>query len=316
MHNAVLFCRFGRLVHGLAALTLVLVLVGVIVRATGSGLGCGTAGGWHDWPLCHGQLFPPATIDAFIEYSHRLLAAVVSLSLLGAVIWTLKTPALRQRLMGGVLLALGLLVGQIVLGALTVRLLDGTQINPGFVVAHLATAFMFFATLVITGLHALQIAKANSTPAFSAHLRWYVSIVCGAVCVQLLVGGLVANLGASMACPEFPSCAGGVLIPAWDGPMGLQVLHRIGAVVVALLIMGLAWAVRRQSSLSLLAKVSVGLVALQFAMGVATVLLGLPLMARALHHVLAYVLLGAVVGIGYLVLWSPKNQASIPIGAG
>ncbi len=317
MDHSALFSRFGRLLLGTAGLTLVLVLVGAIVRSTGSGLGCGTAGGWHDWPLCHGRLLPPATVDSIIEFSHRALAAAVSLCLLGAVAWTASTPALRSRFGGAIAAALGLLILQIGLGALTVRLLDEGVINPAFVVAHLATAFAFFGTLVATGTRALGMARpadGAATP-FPTFAKLFTLATLGLVFIQILIGGLVANLGASLACPEFPACAGGVWIPSWAGPVGIQIAHRLGAVIVSVVVVALFFVLRPhpRAPRTLLA-VAVGVVAVQFALGVLTVLLGLPLMARAAHHVMAYALFGAIVSVAYGVLANPLRPQPESLG--
>src|SRR4051794_24647020 len=59
--------------------TYLLIVVGAIVRSTGSGLGC------PDWPLCHGQFLPPPSIASIIEFSHRASAAVVSALMLTMV---------------------------------------------------------------------------------------------------------------------------------------------------------------------------------------------------------------------------------------
>ena len=50
--------------------SLLLFVLGGIVRVTGSGLGC------PDWPLCYGQLFPPLELKAIIEYTHRFVAMI------------------------------------------------------------------------------------------------------------------------------------------------------------------------------------------------------------------------------------------------
>ena len=48
-----------------------LVVLGGVVRVTGSGLGC------PDWPLCYGRVVPPWELTALIEYSHRMVASAI-----------------------------------------------------------------------------------------------------------------------------------------------------------------------------------------------------------------------------------------------
>src|SRR2546429_10021619 len=65
--------RFKRLAWLAATCTYLLIILGAIVRITGSGLGCG-----EHWPLCNGRLLPPLDVPTLIEYGHRLAAAAVS----------------------------------------------------------------------------------------------------------------------------------------------------------------------------------------------------------------------------------------------
>src|SRR2546430_8528086 len=65
--------RFTPLAWAAAAATYLLIILGAIVRITGSGLGCG-----EHWPLCNGRLLPPLDLPTMIEYGHRLAALAVT----------------------------------------------------------------------------------------------------------------------------------------------------------------------------------------------------------------------------------------------
>src|SRR5213592_3258194 len=67
--------RFMTLAWVASTCTYLLIVLGAVVRITGSGLGCG-----EHWPLCNGHLFPPLNdIGTVIEWSHRLVAGLVTI---------------------------------------------------------------------------------------------------------------------------------------------------------------------------------------------------------------------------------------------
>ena len=65
---------FRRLSVAAIAFTYALIVIGGIVRVSGSGLGC------PDWPTCYGSVLPPLVIHAIIEFSHRFTAGIVTYS--------------------------------------------------------------------------------------------------------------------------------------------------------------------------------------------------------------------------------------------
>src|ERR1700740_2201171 len=124
----------------LIALTLI-VLTGAAVRLSGSGLGCPT------WPKCYGNVYPPLNTHAVIEFSNRLLTGPVSiaagLARLGA---GRRRPSRRDLVWLAALLPLGV-IGQAVLGGLTVR----GALDYGWVMGHFALSMLI---LVAGGMFA------------------------------------------------------------------------------------------------------------------------------------------------------------------
>ena len=98
----------------LVAATLVLMVLGAVVRAKGAGLAC------PDWPLCFGQAVPAFNVQIALEWSHRVLAASVSAGLVGLGFLSLRTPEHRALVARPLAVAGALLAAQVVLGGLTV----------------------------------------------------------------------------------------------------------------------------------------------------------------------------------------------------
>jgi len=284
--------RFARLAWLAATCTYLLIILGAIVRITGSGLGCG-----EHWPLCNGRLLPPLDLPTVIEYGHRLAALAVSVlvAALAAYAWWLRRETgigKRETCPGqAAYVALALLILQIALGAVTVKL----QLPPWTVILHLGTAMLLLATLIVTAKRPMLTPGASpgntgagSTPGSRPGLVATIALALGFVTV--LFGALTANLGAASACLGFPLC-NGALIPAGNYLQHVHWTHRLLA--FALLGYSLWWAVRSRRRGAWWV---VALVAVQITVAAAMVLLTLPPALQAAH-----VALGAAVWAGLVL---------------
>ncbi len=280
-----------------AGLTLGLMALGGVVRATGAGLAC------PDWPLCHGRLIPPLQGPVLIEYSHRLLAAVVGLAtlLLAASVW--RRHRRDGALVGLALVALLLLAGQVVLGGLTVR----TELTAALVAAHLGTAAAFLAALLL--LYAAARRRHGGGWAATPTLRATAALAAAVVLGQMVLGGYVSGSGAALACPDFPLCRGAV-VPRLVGPVLPHFLHRVGALAVALAVCLVAWQARGSAApLRRLALGSVGLVGAQIALGALNIVTRVAPPVTVLHLVAATVLFGALVLLAGLSV-APQGEVA------
>lgn len=302
---------FRILVTLTAGAVFALVVLGGVVRVTGSGLGC------PDWPLCHGRLIPPLEGPALIEYSHRLVAASVSFLVLAtaAVAWWYHR---RERwIVIPATGALGLLVVQVIVGGLTVI----WELPPTIVLVHLANAMALFALLLIPvtvtwyGPPVTAVPSGPLVPA--AHRDRYPRLVlttAAAAYVLILTGAYVVGTGAGLACPDFPLCLGQVLPPGHA--QGIQMLHRFTAAAVAVLLMVTivhTWRRReRFPGLMGVASLAGGLFMVQVSVGIAQVKLGLPLELRALHLATATAIWGSLVVLTLMAYGSRKAAVVIP----
>ena len=275
--------RFTRLAWTAAIFTYLLIILGAIVRITGSGLGCG-----EHWPLCNGKLLPPLDLPTLIEYGHRLAAAAVSglVTALAVYAWWLKhrppPPSTALHRPGvAAYVALMLLVLQVGLGAVTVKL----SLPPWTVILHLGTAMLLLATLLVAGRTANLTPGATLTPGASPGNTESLrtprsragSVVLGLGFVTVLMGALTANLGAASACVGFPLCNGQV-VPAGNYLQHVHWVHRLLAYTLFGYVWWWALHMRTRGAWWV-----VGLVTLQVAVAAAMVLLGLPAPLQATH---------------------------------
>ncbi len=260
--------------------TYLLIVVGGVVRVTGSGLGC------PDWPTCHGQLVPPLEPTAIIEYTHRLLGAIVSPLILAttAGAWLFRR---RERgLLAAATLAPVLLAVQIGLGAVVVRL----ELPAMVVLVHLVFALVILALLIWTAMMALPAPQARR-PAGPGWRRGPLVALTHATTlalfVLLVVGAFVLATGAGYACVGFPDCNGAALPFGSSRLVDLHLTHRLLAYVVAALVTLVvvqAWRGWRWLPAVPWAATALAVcVVLQIAFGATLVTTGLPALVRGLH---------------------------------
>jgi cytochrome c oxidase assembly protein subunit 15 len=281
-------------------LTFGLIVLGSVVRTTGSGLAC------PDWPLCQGRLIPPLQFNVLIEWSHRLVALVVSLLVVALAGWTLAHAALRRRLAGLALLAVALLATQVLLGALTVwKLLD-----PSVVSGHLAVAMLLFLALLFYTMAARRTAEPPDTeaPARPSGLFPAFAFVTVLTYCQALVGGMVSTHHAGLACPDWPTCEGR-WFPPLQGLQGLQMLHRYGAYLLTAGLLVAATLARGVPDPGVWAgaRLALTLVIAQVVMGVCNVYLGTPVWLSAAHLATAVALLAILSATTFRIAGLPAK---------
>jgi cytochrome c oxidase assembly protein subunit 15 len=261
----------------LVALTFGLIVLGALVRANGAGLAC------PDWPLCFGELVPRFDVKIAFEWSHRAIAGSVSILFAGLAYALLRRPATRAAARGWIALGAVVLAVQIVLGALTVwELLASWTVT-----SHLLTGNAFNAVLLLTAMRLREIGRDEAIEGVAAIVPRLAVASLLLLTLQLALGGFVSSSFAGLACPDWPSCSDGVWFPSFEGARGLHLLHRLGAYALVATLVVLAFVTRAATTLAPLALAGAGVGLLQTGVGIANVLLRIPVELTGLHSALA-----------------------------
>jgi len=240
------------------------------------------------------------------EYVHRLWGRLIGLAfaLPLAFFWIAgRIPrALLPRLL--LLLALGGLQG--VLGWFMVKsgLADRIDVSQYRLVAHLALALALYVAMLWTALSLLQPTPAPLPPS-ADRLRRHLAVVALLVVLTLTMGGFVAGLKAGFIYNSFPLMGGRLLpddalflSPVWlnlfENAAFAQFVHRWLAIATVAAALWL-WARSRRAALPPSARRPLDLLAamalLQAALGIATLLLVVPIALAAAHQAGAVLLM-------------------------
>jgi heme A synthase len=255
-----------------AAAAFLLVILGSWIRINGAGMTC------PDWPLCHGAVVPVLDGGVVLEWSHRMVAALEGVLLLGAIVTGWRE---RREVAGVMPILLGLaaiFVVQVGFGAATVAVAN----SPWSVVLHWGTAMLLLAAL--TALAVVAVLRPVPGRRVAQSGLYPLLIGCASVAfIAMCAGAYVSSSGSGLACSTLPACAG-----SWTGAdpaENAQMTHRLlaGAFFVVATIVAYWAALGTTSRVRIAALAAYALIVLQVMLGMANVVWQLPLGLREAH---------------------------------
>lgn len=267
----------------LVCLVVLLILAGGLVKSKEAGLAV------PDWPLSYGSLNPPRwwqIENVRAEHGHRLIAGTVALLTVAlALAIGRHEPRSWVRKLSWAAVATVFL--QALLGGLTVLLFLPTPIS----VSHAGLAQIFLCLVVTLAAVTSRWWRENPSPLASSasapRVFRVAALTTAAVYTQILVGAVMRHTGAGLAIPDFPLAFGRLVPPRFDFPVAIHYAHRMGALVVTVLI---AWTVSRiwrearaEGRLLRPATAMVALVLIQVVLGATVVLSGKAVLPNTMH---------------------------------
>ncbi len=273
----------------------VVILAGALVRATGSGAGCG-----RSWPTCQGQIVPELKGGTAIEFFHRAVSGIALILVFALAVWVWRRTRPGDPSRTGAVLAVIAIVGEALIGAMIVLAEwvadDASLARVVAVPLHLVNTFFLLAALTLTIFWLSG----------GGRLHWQARpgvrkgvLVAGIALVLIAATGAVTALADTL----FPR--GGDLSDEAHFLTRLRIIHPVLAVVAA----GAGWWASSRSGLppGWPAKAMPILVGLMLLTGGANVALGVPVLMQLVHLALADVLWVAYVLLSARLLSSTPS---------
>ncbi|HEX3570136.1 MAG TPA: COX15/CtaA family protein [Acidobacteriaceae bacterium] len=299
----------ARFAWGVLAYFLLVVLWGAVVRATNSGGGCGA-----HWPLCNGYLNPlhHPRLATIIEFAHRQSTTVATCLTLALAFWTFRATAKGHRARKAALWSVFFLVTEALLGAaLVLRGWVEQNDSAGRVVAqaiHFTNTLLLMAALTLTASFlggGRETAISSRTSKLAAWFGVIATIVMGAT-------GALAALADTLF--PSPSVAAGLVEDfASHAPMLVRMrwLHPASAVIgTCCVLWAVSQRVKARGQWDNLSFAVIGLLALQFLLGIADVLLLAPAWMQLLHLLGADLYWVALILLAAEIIWPDAEKVN------
>lgn len=295
---------FARYAWFVLAYNLLVILWGSVVRATGSGAGCG-----EHWPLCQGVVIPHgAKIATLIEFAHRASSGVAVVLVIGLVYLAFRSFAAGHSARRYALAALCFTLTEGLIGAgLVLFGWTGNNASPArFVVLtiHLANTFMLLAALALTARSATSTRLPEAAAVEPSRTEGRLALEPTATSRRRLIYGLALSGALALAITGTVAALADTLFPSaslaqglsrdFSGTSGyllrLRVIHPILAVIVGVFLLALAASTWNGADLRPARRAAgwlFGLVILQSLLGLINLLLLAPVAAQVLHLLVA-----------------------------
>ena len=293
--------RFARYAWGTLAYNLVVILWGAVVRATGSGAGCGS-----HWPLCNGEIIPrAASVELMIEFSHRLTSGIALISTVILVVWAYRRYTRGHIVRRAAAWAMFFMVTEALVGAGLVLLeyvaFDQSVARAYWMAAHLINTFFLLAAITLTAWWA----SGNKVGAWRNQ-----GVVGGTLLLAGIALLLLSSSGAVTALGDTLAIRGG--ISPQDSAyvarlVDLRIYHPVLAFVVGAFVVLAARVAATQRPSRQTTRLSRALVALfvvQLLVGALNVALKAPVAMQLLHLLLAD---------GLWILWVVLSASALAV---
>ena len=295
-----------RYAWGVVGYNVLVILWGALVRATGSGAGCG-----NHWPLCNGEVIPLSPrLDTVIEFTHRCMTGGATFVVIGLLVWTFRATVKGQAARVMAVASMALLLNEALLGALLVKLgyVTGNQSVGRMVLLsiHLSNTLLLLAALTLTAVLLGTGQLWRELGVIGGRKVWAVLGLAATLIVG--VSGSLAALGDTL----FPASSLRAAF-AQDFATGspwllrLRGIHPVSAVIAAVFVI---WLVKQAyvTGARRLGQVVLGLLAFQFLLGLADVVLLAPVWMQILHLLGADLYWVALVALAGGVVWPRSTR--------
>jgi cytochrome c oxidase assembly protein subunit 15 len=280
--------RFTKYAWFLVLYNMFVIAWGAVVRATGSGAGCG-----NHWPQCNGEILPSLhQLETVIEFVHRLTSGLDGILVIVLVIWAFRLQPIQVFVRRMAVMSFIFIIIEGGLGAALVRFElvgdNSSWARAVMIGLHLLNTLILLAFLTLTAWGAGQ---QKTYIQITAQTRLFALFIVGMVLFAILsAAGAITALGDTLFPSE--SLIEGMqqdLSPTAHFLIRLRVWHPIIAVVTSIYLFSLGWYVQRTASEHLATRINwlFMVISLQIGVGFVNVALLAPLWMQVVHLLLA-----------------------------